>query len=58
MEVTEYLYLDEDGEIMYTSRNRPLKYEDQTDCIRVQTDSDFDMDRLLDLLGLKNKVGA
>lgn len=50
--VTEYIYLDEDGQIMYTSRNYPLKYEDQTDCIKIEVESDRDMDRILDLMGL------
>jgi len=30
-----------------------MKYEDQTDCIKIQVDNDFDMDRVLGLLGLK-----
>ena len=51
--VAEYVYLDDDGTIMYTSRNHPLKYEDQTDCIKLEVDTDYDMDRVLDLMGLK-----
>ena len=50
--VTEFIYLDEDGEIMYTSRKNPLKYEDQTDCIKIEVETDRDMDRVLDLMGL------
>ncbi len=50
--VTEYIYLDDNGQIMYTSRNYPLKYEDQTDCIKIEVDTDYDMDRILDLMGL------
>lgn len=50
--VTEFIYLDEDGEILYASRNHPLKYEDQTDCIKIQVETDRDMDRILDLMGL------
>ena len=38
--VTEFIYLNEDGTIMYTSRNHPLKYEDQTDCIKIQVETD------------------
>ena len=50
--ITEFIYLDEDGAIMYTSRNNPLKYEDQTDCIKIEVETDYDMDRVLDLMGL------
>jgi len=50
--VTEYIYIDDDGQIMYTSRNKPLKYEDQTDCIKIEVDTDYDMDRVLALMGL------
>ena len=50
--VVEYIYLDDDGKVMYTSRNNPLKYEDQTDCIKIEVDTDRDMDRVLDLMGL------
>ena len=50
--VVEYIYLDDDGKIMYTSRNNLLKYEDQTDCIKVEVETDRDMDRVLDLMGL------
>ena len=48
--VIEYLYLDEKGEIMYTSRNTPLEYEEQTDCIKIECNSEYDMNRLLDKL--------
>ena len=48
--VIEYLYLDEEGEIMYTSRNIPLEYEEQTDCIKIECNSEYDMNRLLDKL--------
>ena len=48
--VIEYLYLDEEGEIMYTSRNIPLEYEEQTDCIKIKCNSEYDMNRLLDKL--------
>ena len=51
--VTEFIYLNEEGVIMYTSRNNPLKYEDHTDCIKIEVDTDYDMDRVLDLMGLK-----
>jgi len=54
--ITEFIYLDEDGTIMYTSRNHPLKYEDQTDCIKIKVETDFDMDRILDLMGLKKEL--
>ena len=50
--VIEYIYLDDDGKVMYTSRNNPLKYEDQTDCIKIEVETDRDMDRVLDLMGL------
>ena len=50
--VIEYIYLDDDGKIMYTSRNNLLKYEDQTDCIKIEVETDRDMDRVLDLMGL------
>ena len=50
--VVEYIYLDDDGKVMYTSRNNPLKYEDQTDCIKIEVETDRDMDRVLDLMGL------
>lgn len=50
--ITEYIYLDDEGTIMYTSRNYPLEYEDQTDCIKIEADTDRDMDRILDLMGL------
>ena len=49
---TEYIYFDDEGNMTYTSRNHPLKYEDQTDMLVVSTENDRDMDRLLDLLGL------
>ncbi len=51
-QVTEYIYLNDNGQIMYTSRNNPLKYEDQTDCIKIEVDTNYDMDRVLDLMGL------
>ena len=51
-----YLYLNDDGSIAYTSRNEPLKYEDQTDVIVVEVDNDFNAERLQDLLGLKANV--
>ena len=50
--VVEYIYLDDDGKVMYTSRNNLLKYEDQTDCIKIEVETDRDMDRVLDLMGL------
>ena len=50
--VVEYIYLDDDGKIMYTSRNNLLKYEDQPDCIKIEVETDRDMDRVLDLMGL------
>ena len=50
--IVEYIYLDDDGKVMYTSRNNPLKYEDQTDCIKIEVETDRDMDRVLDLMGL------
>ena len=50
--VKEYIYLDDDGKIIYTSRNNLLKYEDQTDCIKIEVETDRDMDRVLDLMGL------
>ena len=50
--IAEYIYLDDEGKVMYTSRNHPLKYEDQTDCIKIEVDTDRDMDRILDLMGL------
>ena len=50
--ITEFIYLDEDGEILYASRNHPLKYEDQTDCIKIMVETNRDMDRILDLMGL------
>tara|TARA_Y100001951_G_C11048881_1_gene134444 strand:+ start:181 stop:453 length:273 start_codon:yes stop_codon:yes gene_type:complete len=49
-EFSEYIYLDNNGNIMYTSRNIPMKYEDQTDCIVVHCDNEYDLDRLLDIL--------
>ena len=51
--ITEFIYLDEDGEILYASRNHPLKYEDQTDCIKIECSNSYDLDRLLDKLNLK-----
>ena len=48
--VIEYIYLDDNGEIMYTSRNYPLKYEDQTDCIIIECDNEFDLNRILDIM--------
>ena len=52
MNVVEYIYLDDDGQVMYTSRNHPLKYEDQTDCIKIKAENNRDMDRVLGLMGL------
>ena len=48
--VTEYIYLNDDGSIYGTTRDFPMKYEDQTDCIVIECSNKFDMDRLLDLL--------
>ena len=48
----EYIYLDDKGNIMYTSRNKPLQYEDQTDCIKIECSNEFDLDRLLNKLNL------
>ena len=48
--IVEYIYLDEYGQVMYTSRNHPLKYEDQTDCIKIEVETNRDMDRILDLI--------
>jgi len=50
--IIEYIYLDNKGEIMYTSRNNPLKYEDQTDCIKIEVETARDMDRVLDFMNL------
>ena len=50
---TEYIYLDDDKKVMYSSRNEPLKYEDQTICIKVTTNNVDDMEMLLDCLNLK-----
>ncbi len=50
--IVEYLYLDEYGDIMYTSRNHPLKYEDQTDCIKIEVETGHDMDRVLHLMNI------
>jgi hypothetical protein len=50
--IVEYIYLDDDGQIMYTSRNLPLKYEDQTDCVVIKAENKYHMDRALDLMGL------
>jgi len=49
--ITEYIYLNDKGEIMYTSRNNPLEYEDQTDCIVITCTNAFDLDRVLDFMG-------
>ena len=49
-EFSEYIFLDNNGNIMYTSRNIPMKYEEQTDCIVVHCDNEYDLDRLLDIL--------
>jgi hypothetical protein len=50
----EFIYLDDDYKnILYTSRNKPLKYEDQTPCIMVQVQDERDMDIILDLMNLK-----
>ena len=54
--VAEFIYLDEEGEILYTSRNNPLKYEDQTDCVKIEVETDRDMDRVLDLMGLEKQT--
>ena len=43
--VKEYIYLDDNGEIMYTSRNKPMEYEDQTDCIKIECSNSYDLDR-------------
>ena len=48
--ITEYIYLNEHGDIMYTSRNEPMEYEDQTDCIMIQCPNEYDLDRILDIL--------
>ena len=48
--IKEYIYLDNNGDIMYTSRNLPMKYEDQTDCIVIQCTNEYDLDRILDIL--------
>tara|TARA_A100001391_G_scaffold146119_1_gene103714 strand:+ start:996 stop:1181 length:186 start_codon:yes stop_codon:yes gene_type:complete len=50
---TEYIYLNDDKKVIYSSRNKPLKYEDQTICIKVTTDNVVDMEMLLDCLNLK-----
>jgi len=50
--IIEYIYLDDEGNIMYTSRNKPMKYEDQTDCIKIECSNELDLDRLLDKLNL------
>lgn len=50
---TIFLYLDEDGDILFSSINEPIKYEDQTDCIKIKVDNLHDTNRVLDLLGLK-----
>jgi hypothetical protein len=50
---TIFLYLDEDGTILFSSLNNPIKYEDQTDCIKLTLDNLHDTNRVLDLLGLK-----
>ena len=50
----EYIYFDDEWEnIIYTSRNKPLEYEDQTPCIKLQTEQEVDMDKILDLINLK-----
>ena len=49
-EFSEYIYLNDDGTIYGTSRNIPMKYEDQTDCIVVYSNNEYDLDRLLDML--------
>ena len=41
---------DDDGDIIYTSRNEPLKYEDQTRCISITTEHAQDMEIILDKL--------
>ena len=48
--ITEYIYLDKRGDILYTSRNFPMDYEDQTDCIVIQCPNENDLDRILDML--------
>ena len=51
--ITEYIYFDKYYKnIIYTSRNKPLKYEDQTPCIKLQTEQEIDMDKILELLNL------
>lgn len=50
---TEYIYLNDDKKVIYSSRNKPLKYEDQTLCIKVTTNNVDDMEMLLDCLNLK-----
>jgi hypothetical protein len=48
--IKEYIYLDNNGNILYTSRNLPMDYEDQTDCIMIQCPNEYDLDRILDML--------
>ena len=48
--IKEYIYLDNNGNILYTSRNLPMDYEDQTDCIVIQCSNEYDLDRILDML--------
>lgn len=49
---TEYIYLDDEYKnVMYTSINKPLKYEDQTPCIKIHGSKE-DMDILMNLLGM------
>jgi hypothetical protein len=47
---TEYIYLSDDYKVMYSSRNEPMRDEDQTICIKVTTDNVADMEMLLDCL--------
>ncbi len=51
---TEYIYLSDDYEVMYSSRNYPLKYEDQTLCIKVTTDNAKDMKLLMKVIELND----
>ena len=63
MSVKEYIYYESEEvhennqtycehKLLYSSRNKPMEFEDQTPVIVVQTETEHDMNLLLDLLGM------
>ena len=47
-QMKEYIYLNDDNEPIYSSSDKPLKFEEQTPCIVLNFESEWERKTILD----------